>query len=162
MLQRGLALARAHQGRNTEAYALWILGKIAAQGAPSERTQAEGHYRQALALADALGMRPLAAHCHLGLGTLYSQMERLEEARSSAVHGDRDVPHHGDDLVVATGRSNTGADRMTSPVDSSMRSLQSPPFPLGKEGGTGQAYSTVTDLARLRGWSTSHPRSMAQ
>ena len=28
-------------------------------------------------------MRPLAAHCHLGLGTLYSQMEQLEEARAS-------------------------------------------------------------------------------
>ena len=28
-------------------------------------------------------MRPLAAHCHLGLGTLYSQMERLEQARAA-------------------------------------------------------------------------------
>jgi hypothetical protein len=27
-------------------------------------------YRQALALAERLGMRPLVAHCHLGLGTL--------------------------------------------------------------------------------------------
>jgi hypothetical protein len=32
---------------------------------------AEGHYRQALALADELSMRPLAAHCHLCLGKLY-------------------------------------------------------------------------------------------
>jgi tetratricopeptide (TPR) repeat protein len=79
--ERGLALARAHHGRNIEAYALWILGKIAVRGAPLERTQAAGHYRQALVLADALGTRPLAADCHLGLGTLYSQMERLEEAR---------------------------------------------------------------------------------
>ena len=78
---RGLALVRAHHGRNTEAYAIWILGKIVAQGAPSERMQAAGHYRQAIQLTDALGMRPLAAHCHLGLGTLYSQMERWEEAR---------------------------------------------------------------------------------
>ena len=81
--ERGLALARTHLGRNTEAYALWILGKIAAQGTPSERTQAAGHYRQALVLADALNMRPLAAHCHLGLGTLYCQMGRLEEARTA-------------------------------------------------------------------------------
>ena len=28
-------------------------------------------YRQALALADELGMRPLVVHCHLGLGKLY-------------------------------------------------------------------------------------------
>jgi tetratricopeptide (TPR) repeat protein len=80
---RGLALTRAHQGRNTEAYALWILGKIAAHGAPSERTQAAGHYQQALVLTDALGMRPLAAHCHLGLGTLYCQMEPREGARTA-------------------------------------------------------------------------------
>jgi tetratricopeptide (TPR) repeat protein len=83
LAERVLALARAHQARGHEAYALWLLGKIAAQGAPSERTQAEGHYRQALTLADALGMRPPAAHCHLGLGTLYSQMGRLEEARAA-------------------------------------------------------------------------------
>jgi hypothetical protein len=29
------------------------------------------HYRQALVLAEELGMRPLVAHCHLGLGRLY-------------------------------------------------------------------------------------------
>lgn len=34
-------------------------------------------------LTDALRMRPLAAHCHLGLGTLYCQMERLEETRTA-------------------------------------------------------------------------------
>ena len=28
-------------------------------------------------------MRPLQAHCHHGLGTLYSQMGRLEEARAA-------------------------------------------------------------------------------
>ena len=31
-----------------------------------------------------------------------------------------------------------------------------------REGGIGEDYSTVTDLARLRGWSMSHPRSIAQ
>jgi hypothetical protein len=43
--------------------------------------QAETHYQQALALADELGMRPLVAHCHLGLGRLYHQTGRGEEAR---------------------------------------------------------------------------------
>jgi hypothetical protein len=47
---------------------------------PLEAEQAEAHYQQALALADTLGMRPLVAHCHLGLGTLYRQTERLAEA----------------------------------------------------------------------------------
>jgi hypothetical protein len=32
---------------------------------------AEGHYGAAVARASELGMRPLAAHCHLGLGNLY-------------------------------------------------------------------------------------------
>ena len=32
---------------------------------------AEGDYREALVLATELGMRPLVAHCHLGLGKLY-------------------------------------------------------------------------------------------
>ena len=43
--------------------------------------EAEAYYRQALALADELGMRPLAAHCHLGLGTLYTKISRFEQAR---------------------------------------------------------------------------------
>jgi hypothetical protein len=37
---------------------------------------------QALALADALGMRPLQAHCHLGLGTVYTQVHRPAQARA--------------------------------------------------------------------------------
>jgi hypothetical protein len=38
------------------------------------------HYHQALVLAEALGMRPLAAHCHRGLGTLYGALGRREQA----------------------------------------------------------------------------------
>jgi predicted RNA polymerase sigma factor len=43
--------------------------------------QAEAFYRQALALADELGMRPLQAHCHGGLDTLYAKIGRTEHAR---------------------------------------------------------------------------------
>ena len=42
--------------------------------------QAEAFYRQALALADELGMRPLQAHCHRGLGTLYVKIGQREQA----------------------------------------------------------------------------------
>jgi len=80
---RALALARTHQERGNEAYALRLLGEVAARGDVSERTQAEGHYLQALALAEELGMRPLTAHCQLGLGTLYGQMGQLEKARAA-------------------------------------------------------------------------------
>ncbi len=42
----------------------------------------EDHYRQALALAEELGMRPLIAHCRKGLGALYGKTEQEEKARS--------------------------------------------------------------------------------
>jgi tetratricopeptide (TPR) repeat protein len=80
LAEHTLALARTHQERGIQAYALRILGKIAAQREPPECNQAEAHYQQALALADELGMRPLQAHCHLGLGTLYAKTGRREQA----------------------------------------------------------------------------------
>jgi hypothetical protein len=41
---------------------------------------AAAHYQQALTLANALGMRPLQAHCHLRLGTLYATTGQREQA----------------------------------------------------------------------------------
>ena len=61
---------------------LRLLGEIAAHAGPPDIEQAESYYRQALALADELGMRPLAAHCHLGLGTLYRKIGRDEQAQA--------------------------------------------------------------------------------
>jgi tetratricopeptide (TPR) repeat protein len=78
-----LALARAHQERDHQAYALHLLGEIAARCDPPEAEQAEAHYRGALALAEELGMRPLQAHCHLGLGTLYGRGGREPQARAA-------------------------------------------------------------------------------
>ena len=45
------------------------------------REQADAAYRQALALAEELGMRPLVAHCHLGLGKLYRRTGDRAKAR---------------------------------------------------------------------------------
>jgi tetratricopeptide (TPR) repeat protein len=81
--QRALAFARAHQERGHEAYALRLLGEIAAQREPPEAERAEAYYQQALALAEELGMRPLTAHCHRGLGMLYSQVGRAQQARAA-------------------------------------------------------------------------------
>src|SRR5262249_19626306 len=77
---RALALACAQQERGHEAWALRLLGEIAARREPSEGELGEHHYRQALALADALGMRPLQAHCHRGLGILYGTLGQQEAA----------------------------------------------------------------------------------
>jgi class 3 adenylate cyclase/tetratricopeptide (TPR) repeat protein len=81
--QHALEFSRAHQERGYEAYALRLLGEVAARREPSEATPAQAAYRQALALAEALGMRPLQAHCHLGLGTLYLKLGRAEQARAA-------------------------------------------------------------------------------
>src|SRR5262249_39089049 len=82
LAERTLALTRAHQERGNEAYALRLLGDIAARREPLEHQQAETLYQQALALAEKLGMRPLAAHCHHGLGTLYAKSGQPEQARA--------------------------------------------------------------------------------
>ena len=65
------------------AYALRLLGKVTAHQDSPEIEPAAHHYQQALALADELGMRPLVAHCHLGLGQLYGQTGRVEQARTA-------------------------------------------------------------------------------
>jgi class 3 adenylate cyclase/tetratricopeptide (TPR) repeat protein len=82
LAERALELARQHRQRGNEGYALRLLGEIAAQREPPHVAEAESHYRQALTLAEELGMRPLMAHCHLGLGALYAKAERHERART--------------------------------------------------------------------------------
>jgi tetratricopeptide (TPR) repeat protein len=81
--ERALTLAREHQERGHQAYALRLLGEIAAHRTPPEAAQAESYYHQTLALANELDMRPLQSHCHRGLGTLYSQTGQAEQARSA-------------------------------------------------------------------------------
>jgi tetratricopeptide (TPR) repeat protein len=83
LAERTLTLAREHHERGHEAYALHLLGEIAAHRAPPQAEQAAHYYRQALALADALGMRPLQAHCHRGLGTLYAATGQREQAHTA-------------------------------------------------------------------------------
>jgi tetratricopeptide (TPR) repeat protein len=78
---QALKLARRRSERGHEAYALRLLGEIASHTATPDVETAQGHYRNALMLADELGMRPLVAHCHLGLGTLYRRIGKREPAQ---------------------------------------------------------------------------------
>ena len=80
--QHALELAREHQESGAQAGALRLLGELAARHDPPEVAQAEDYYRQAMALAEERGMRPLIAHCHLGLGTPYAKIGRREQARA--------------------------------------------------------------------------------
>jgi predicted ATPase/class 3 adenylate cyclase/DNA-binding winged helix-turn-helix (wHTH) protein len=81
--QRALESSRAQQERGHEAYALRLLGEVAAHRDPPQAEHAVVYYRQALALAEELGMRPFQAHCHLGLGTLYTTQGQPEQARAA-------------------------------------------------------------------------------
>jgi tetratricopeptide (TPR) repeat protein len=63
------------------AYASHLLGDIATHPDRFDAERGETHYRQALALAEPRGMRPLAAHCHLGLGKLYRRTGKRGEAQ---------------------------------------------------------------------------------
>jgi class 3 adenylate cyclase/tetratricopeptide (TPR) repeat protein len=78
--RQALDLAWQQKARGNEARALHQLGVVYAHAEPPDLAQAETHYRQALALAEELGMRPLVAHCHLGLGTLYAKLGHREPA----------------------------------------------------------------------------------
>jgi class 3 adenylate cyclase/tetratricopeptide (TPR) repeat protein len=82
LTERALAHANEYGERGHQAYALRLLGDIAARREPPDCEQAETHYRLALALAAELGMRPLQAHCHHGLGMLYANIGQREQACS--------------------------------------------------------------------------------
>ena len=78
--QEAVSLARRHGERHHEAWCLRLLGQIVSHRDPVDFEQAEGYYREALSLADMLGARPLAAHCHLHLGELLQRMGRQAPA----------------------------------------------------------------------------------
>jgi tetratricopeptide (TPR) repeat protein len=83
LAERGLEVCRTHAQQGEQAWALRLLGEISAHRQPLEHELAEAAYREALALADALGMRPLQAHCYRGLGTLYATVGQREQARAA-------------------------------------------------------------------------------
>jgi tetratricopeptide (TPR) repeat protein len=78
--QEALRVSCDRGERGVRAHAIRLLGEIAAHRDPPGVAQAEAHYRDAHALATELGMRPLVAHCHLGLGTLYRRTGDLAKA----------------------------------------------------------------------------------
>jgi tetratricopeptide (TPR) repeat protein len=79
---QALDLAQEHRERGHEAHVLRLLASIEVERETPMLDRAEDGYRKALTLAEQLGMRPLQAHCHGGLGRLH---RRRGDAASAAV-----------------------------------------------------------------------------
>jgi hypothetical protein len=76
-----MLLAVEGEARGTQARIHRLLGEIATRrDLPAEAT-AIGQHRKALAVAEPRGMRPLVAHCHLGLGKLYRRTGDHQQAQ---------------------------------------------------------------------------------
>ena len=80
--RQALDLARQQKERGDEALALHQLGVVQAHTDPPMIAQAEAHYRQALALADELGMRPLRPTATWASARLYAKIGQREQARA--------------------------------------------------------------------------------
>ena len=84
---RALALARERKQRSMQALCHRLEAEVTMRVEPFDPDTAERQYREALVLATELGMRPLVAHCHLGLGTLYRRTGdggRAQQHRTTA------------------------------------------------------------------------------
>jgi tetratricopeptide (TPR) repeat protein len=79
--QRALKLCREYKSRGYEAWTLRLLGGISSHESAFDPEKSEKYYREAIALANELGMRPLIAHCHDGLGKLFAKVKRTQEGR---------------------------------------------------------------------------------
>jgi class 3 adenylate cyclase/tetratricopeptide (TPR) repeat protein len=79
--ERALALATERGELGNQVYAHRLMGLVAAEEDPPRVEAARQHFGLALALAETLGMRPLTARCHLGLGSLARRLGDLAAAR---------------------------------------------------------------------------------
>jgi class 3 adenylate cyclase/tetratricopeptide (TPR) repeat protein len=78
---RSVETSQRHPGFT--AHALHLLGDIASHPDRFDDESGAVFYRKALAIAELHGMRPLVAHCHLGLGKLYRRTDKPEPAREN-------------------------------------------------------------------------------
>jgi class 3 adenylate cyclase/tetratricopeptide (TPR) repeat protein len=91
------AVASSPRQPGSAAHALHLLGDLATHPDRFDAERGETHYRQALALAEPRGMRPLVAHCHLGLGKLFARTGKRQRARehlttATTMYREMDMP----------------------------------------------------------------------
>jgi tetratricopeptide (TPR) repeat protein len=85
--EAALDRARAQGERGHEAWAMFLLASVAA-AAGSPPLEVEKMFRDAAETARALRMRPLLAHCHLGLADAYARFGRPDEAAEERTAAD--------------------------------------------------------------------------
>jgi tetratricopeptide (TPR) repeat protein len=90
-----LQLTRRLGARGNEAHTLCLIGDIASRGGDEH---AVDYHRQALVLAEPRGMRPLVAHCHLGLAKLHRRTGDRGQAQehltiASAMYREMNMTH---------------------------------------------------------------------
>jgi DNA-binding SARP family transcriptional activator len=80
--EQALDLSRDNDERGHGAWALRLLGEIGSRSVPPDSEKSADSYRQGLTVATTLGMRPLVAHCLLGLGTLGPRVTPSQQDRA--------------------------------------------------------------------------------
>jgi class 3 adenylate cyclase/tetratricopeptide (TPR) repeat protein len=81
--EESLALARAHRARGLEARALRLLGEVLASGDAADVAASQARYGEAIALAEALGLKPLISRSRVGLAAVYAKTGHRELAREA-------------------------------------------------------------------------------
>jgi class 3 adenylate cyclase/tetratricopeptide (TPR) repeat protein len=81
---QALQFCRRRRDVGAGAWALHLLGNIGSLRRPRDLEPIQGDYGQAMALAVDLGMRPLIAHCRLGLGKLHARLGNRQQANEHA------------------------------------------------------------------------------
>jgi tetratricopeptide (TPR) repeat protein len=79
--EQALSRCRDCGEKGNMAWAMRLFGEIEAHRDPPEAEKADECYRDAIAIAEELRMRPLIAHCHLGLGKLYKRTKKQDKAQ---------------------------------------------------------------------------------
>ena len=97
--EQALELARAHKESGYEGWTLRLLAEIALGSERWDAGRAVEYAGQALTKAENFGMRPLAAHCHLGLGRVYRRTGKRDLAQehlttATTMYREMDMPFY--------------------------------------------------------------------
>ena len=109
LAERALALAREHQERATRRMPCASSARLPRIAIPRRSSRPKPTTSRPSPWPSELGMRPLQAHCHRGLGHLVCQDRPAGAGPHRTVHRHRAVPRHGHDVLAAPGGGGAGA-----------------------------------------------------